>query len=334
VGRVFARRGYVTAVVSYRLSRMPLAYDAIVYALLAAITTAALYALRLAAAAAVAVVGALAGADSDIVVQWQWEQWVRAGQHWTPAWMTPLLAIPLPPAWVLLQALALVACLAAHTRALLGPDGGEAVRHPTHVQDVAAAVAYLHAHAEALGADPSRMHLVGHSAGGHIVTMLALCPSFLAAAGLRHPAAAIAGVVGVSGAYSAARIAASPLFRRTDLASAFGPDPAAWQAAFPLAHAEAAAAALTTAIQAKERQARGGLRRRRSPSPATSAKPGGHRSSASEHALVGTAAPACPLPSPAAQIPVLLVSAGSEWPFGLQAHAADLFAAMRAAALP
>ena len=41
------------------------------------------------------------------------------------------------------------------------------VRHPDHVSDVGAAIAFVHAHAREWGGDPARLGLIGHSAGAH-----------------------------------------------------------------------------------------------------------------------------------------------------------------------
>src|SRR5262245_12611998 len=47
------------------------------------------------------------------------------------------------------------------------------VRHPHHVRDVAEAVAWTRANIAQYGGDPSRLFLMGHSAGGHLVSLLA-----------------------------------------------------------------------------------------------------------------------------------------------------------------
>lgn len=73
------------------------------------------------------------------------------------------------------------------------------VRHPAHVQDVARAVAWTHRNIAGLGGDPGRIFLVGHSAGGHLVALLATDPRYLKEVGLNTEA--IKGVVAVSGVY-------------------------------------------------------------------------------------------------------------------------------------
>lgn len=70
------------------------------------------------------------------------------------------------------------------------------VRFPAFVEDAAAAVAWARAHAADYGGDPGKLYLVGHSAGAHIVTLLALDAHYLGAHGIRP--AQLAGVVGLS----------------------------------------------------------------------------------------------------------------------------------------
>jgi len=61
---------------------------------------------------------------------------------------------------------------------------GEAgVEHPTHVQDCAKALAWIHDHVAEYGGDPGQIHLMGHSAGGHLAALLATNERFLKAEG-------------------------------------------------------------------------------------------------------------------------------------------------------
>jgi acetyl esterase/lipase len=77
----------------------------------------------------------------------------------------------------------------------LSPD----VRHPEHVRDVARAVAWTRRYAAELGGDPDQLFLVGHSAGGHLVALLATDDTWLDEEGLTR--SALRGVVAVSGVY-------------------------------------------------------------------------------------------------------------------------------------
>jgi acetyl esterase/lipase len=71
------------------------------------------------------------------------------------------------------------------------------VQYPTFLEDCAQAVAYARAHAAAFGADPTRLYLMGHSAGGYNVLMLATDPTYLKAVGLER--SDVAGVISLAG---------------------------------------------------------------------------------------------------------------------------------------
>jgi acetyl esterase/lipase len=73
------------------------------------------------------------------------------------------------------------------------------VKHPEHVKDVARAVAWTKRHIAERGGDPEHLFLAGHSAGGHLVALLATDDSYLKAEGLRI--ADVKGVIAVSGVY-------------------------------------------------------------------------------------------------------------------------------------
>ncbi len=70
------------------------------------------------------------------------------------------------------------------------------VTYPAFVEDGAAAVIWARAHATEYGGDPSRIVLVGHSAGAYIAAMLAIDDRWLGAA--RH---SVRGFVGLAGPY-------------------------------------------------------------------------------------------------------------------------------------
>ena len=73
------------------------------------------------------------------------------------------------------------------------------VRFPAFLQDSALALAYAFDHAAALGADPRRVFVMGHSAGAYNAAMLALDPRWLAATG--HAPTELAGWIGLAGPY-------------------------------------------------------------------------------------------------------------------------------------
>ena len=74
------------------------------------------------------------------------------------------------------------------------------VRFPDFLRDGAAAVRWARDHAADYGGDPDQIVLVGHSAGAHIATMLALDGQWLAGVGLNNRRD-ISGTVGLAGPY-------------------------------------------------------------------------------------------------------------------------------------
>lgn len=110
--------------------------------------------------------------------------------------------------------------------------------------DVSAAIAWVRGNAKRLRIDASRIVLMGHSAGAHLVALVGTDPGYLKAAGLS--VADLRGVIALDGAcYDVpAQIADSgPLMRRTYVA-AFGSDAVrqralspTWQSAAPNAPA-------------------------------------------------------------------------------------------------
>jgi acetyl esterase/lipase len=73
------------------------------------------------------------------------------------------------------------------------------VRHPEHARDVARAVAWTHRHIAEYGGQPDQLFLAGHSAGGHLVALLATDEQYLEAEGLKSTD--LKGVIAVSGVY-------------------------------------------------------------------------------------------------------------------------------------
>ena len=96
-------------------------------------------------------------------------------------------------------------------------------------KDVARALAFVQREAARWGADPARVVLMGHSAGAHLVALLAAAPELATAEG----AAGWRGTVCLdSGAYDVVEIMTRRHARLYD--RAFGRDPALWHAASPL----------------------------------------------------------------------------------------------------
>ena len=73
------------------------------------------------------------------------------------------------------------------------------VRYPEFLNDSAQALAWGLTEAARLGANPKRVFVMGHSAGGYNAAMLALDPRWLATTG--HAPAELAGWIGLAGPY-------------------------------------------------------------------------------------------------------------------------------------
>jgi acetyl esterase/lipase len=116
-------------------------------------------------------------------------------------------------------------------------------KHPDHIHDIARAFAWTHQHAKEYGGRPDQLFACGHSAGGHLVSLLATDESYLKAEGLSTKE--IKGVVSISGVYKVdqfdckLRIKAGWLDFNTEVhpfASVFGDDAEAQKQASPLTH--------------------------------------------------------------------------------------------------
>jgi acetyl esterase/lipase len=79
-----------------------------------------------------------------------------------------------------------------------------AVKHPEHARDVARAFAWVSKNVARYGGDPGRIVLCGHSAGGHLVALLATDESYLKDPALKltpQQRGAVHGVIGICGVY-------------------------------------------------------------------------------------------------------------------------------------
>lgn len=96
-------------------------------------------------------------------------------------------------------------------------------RHPAQIEDAAAAVAWTVKNIAQFGGDPRRIFLAGHSAGGHLASLLATNPQWLGKHGLSP--ASLRGVMTFSGVYD------------VSLAGGiFGPSAESIQGASPIRH--------------------------------------------------------------------------------------------------
>jgi acetyl esterase/lipase len=102
-----------------------------------------------------------------------------------------------------------------------------AVMHPAHIEDIAAAVAWVKRNIAQYGGDPGKLFVIGHSAGAYLAALLVLDPRYLAAHGLTPRD--IRGVVPVSGFFFVDRPGVAP-DRPKDT---WGIDANVWKAASP-----------------------------------------------------------------------------------------------------
>jgi arylformamidase len=105
--------------------------------------------------------------------------------------------------------------------------------------DVAASLRYLIDNAARLGFDPTRIVIMGHSAGAHLVALVGTDEQYLKGAGLSF--ASIDGVLPIDGAaYDVPRqMADGGKFMSDTYVQAFGSDPARQRALSPTLHAQA-----------------------------------------------------------------------------------------------
>lgn len=107
------------------------------------------------------------------------------------------------------------------------------VMYPIHEQDVAAAIAWVHAHIAEYGGDAVRIALMGHSAGAHLVSLVSVDSAFLASHNV--PPSVIKGTVSLD---TEGYDIPSHMEREFTgiYENAFGKDPAVWKQASPVQH--------------------------------------------------------------------------------------------------
>jgi acetyl esterase/lipase len=110
------------------------------------------------------------------------------------------------------------------------------IRFPTHPEDVARAVAWVHANAASYGGDPERIALLGHSAGAHLVALLGTAPAYLAPYDLAPTDLRCVGSFDTEGYDVPSAIETGSAQQNAVLINAFGTDPAVWTEASPLTH--------------------------------------------------------------------------------------------------
>jgi len=108
--------------------------------------------------------------------------------------------------------------------------------HPEHAKDVARAVRWAVAEGRSYNLNPTKLVLSGHSAGGHLVSLLATDPAYLEEVGLSS--STIKGVISISGVYDVPALGKSGWQKVLYLEPAFGKDSKLWQEASPLFQAK------------------------------------------------------------------------------------------------
>jgi len=103
------------------------------------------------------------------------------------------------------------------------------VSHPAHVQDAAAAFAWIYENIGKYGGDPGRIFVMGHSAGAYLTALLAADGSYLAEHNLTPNL--IRGVISVSGFFHVERVAPDKP------ETIWGSDEEIWHDASPAVHA-------------------------------------------------------------------------------------------------
>lgn len=113
-------------------------------------------------------------------------------------------------------------------------------KFPANVQDVAAAIIWTTRNITRYGGDPNQIYLLGHSAGGHLVTLVATDERYLKEQG--SGLNAIQGVISLDTAGYDLSIFASRCKNHTlpePYSIAFGQDPATWKHASPVTYIQA-----------------------------------------------------------------------------------------------
>lgn len=108
-------------------------------------------------------------------------------------------------------------------------------KHPAHVSDIATALSWVRGHAAEIGAAPDKIVLMGHSAGCHLATLIALDPKYLAKEKLKP--ADLRGVAAWSGGmYDLVERAKGDGQYPKYIRQTFGDEEPAWRDASPVAH--------------------------------------------------------------------------------------------------
>jgi acetyl esterase/lipase len=114
------------------------------------------------------------------------------------------------------------------------------VQHPVLIEDVAAAVAWVHEHINEYGGDPEKIVVMGHSAGAHLAALVSTDKRKLEAH--KKPLSVIKAVVLLDGAgYDIPALLTDPLLPKTSIETYTkwaSNNPDVWKDASPITHIE------------------------------------------------------------------------------------------------
>lgn len=108
-----------------------------------------------------------------------------------------------------------------------------AVKHPVHVQDVARALGWVRRNIAQYGGDPSRIFLLGHSAGAHLAALVVADPRYLRDEAVPLDTIAAVALLDGSGYDLERRVPRARGWMRQMLVTAFGDNPSIWRDASP-----------------------------------------------------------------------------------------------------
>ena len=109
-------------------------------------------------------------------------------------------------------------------------------QYPVHDDDTADAVAWLVDHAAQVGADPERVAVLGHSAGGGITAAITTDEQYLGRHGLPLDTVRCAASMDGEGYDVTAGATTAPVGWQPTYLNAFGTDPTVWAEASPINH--------------------------------------------------------------------------------------------------
>jgi len=133
------------------------------------------------------------------------------------------------------------------------------VAFPQPIEDVAHAVKWTVDFIDTYGGDPNNIFLSGHSAGGHLVSLLVSHPEYLRS--VKVPLSIIKGVICISGIYTVANpLSENPcdlknvFYRQFYVNRTFGTNPQDWLDASPSHHILSRPSTIKQKVQLPEKQ--------------------------------------------------------------------------------